>query len=100
MRCSFARVLGAPCRVKRSRLLTQVAIDMRSQVSLSCFVCFLSGVVSVVASGFSLRVDPGGWEEFGGSVVGELDLPVAVVDEVVVVVAEQDAVGQGGSSAV
>jgi hypothetical protein len=33
-------------------------------------------------------VDPGWWEEFGVSVVGDVDVPAVVVDGAVVVAAE------------
>lgn len=46
-------------------------------------------------------VESFGWDDFGDAVWGRLDLPAGVgVDEVVVVGAEQAAVGQVGGAAV
>jgi hypothetical protein len=49
----------------------------------------------VIALGLLEGVDPGWGDQFGVAVGAESDLPAAVVDLVVVVVAEQGAVGQG-----
>jgi hypothetical protein len=45
--------------------------------------------VVLVASGSLLRVDPGGWGECGQAVGGDVRVPVAGVDEPVVVCAQQ-----------
>jgi len=50
--------------------------------------------------GFCFRVHPRGWYEFGDSVCGPLDLPVALVDDPVVVSAEQAPVGVAADPAV
>src|SRR6478609_11025529 len=52
-------------------------------VSRSVIRCWL------LRLGFCFRVHPRGWYEFGDSVCGPLDLPVALVDDPVVVSAEQ-----------
>ncbi len=54
----------------------------------------------VVAAGCPGRIEPGGWEEFWVPVAGEACLPVAAVDDPVVVTAEQHGVVQGGGTAV
>jgi hypothetical protein len=56
--------------------------------------------VVVVASRAPIRVEPGGWEEVGQAVGGEPDGPFGVVDDAVVVAAEQNRVVQAGRSAV
>jgi len=43
-----------------------------------------------------VRVDGGWGDHLGGAVVGEPDVPVGVVDEVMVEAAQQDAVGEVG----
>jgi hypothetical protein len=47
---------------------------------------------SGVSSGCPVGVDPGWWQEFGESVVADADLPAAVVDDSMVMAAEQDQV--------
>jgi hypothetical protein len=54
------------------------------------------GWVAVVASGCAVGVDPGWWVEGGEPVWGDVDVPAVVVDDPVVVSAEQDEVGAGG----
>jgi len=53
------------------------------------------GFVAVVASGFPVGVDPGGWVERWETVGFDVDVPPVVVDDFVVVSAEQHAVGAG-----
>jgi hypothetical protein len=48
----------------------------------------------VVAAGLPVGVDPGRWQEFGSSVVGDADVPAVVVHDSVVVVAKQGEVVQ------
>src|SRR3954454_2926711 len=50
--------------------------------------------------GGDVGVEPGWWGEGGEAVVGDGDCPGGVVDEAVVVPAEQHEVGEGGGSAV
>ncbi len=45
--------------------------------------------MDVVSPGFSLWVDEGGWEEFGDSVGGELDVPARSMQDPVVMFTEQ-----------
>jgi hypothetical protein len=47
--------------------------------------------VDLIPSGLSGGIEVAGWNEFGVS-VGDVDLPLAVVDESVVSAAEQDEV--------
>ncbi len=56
-------------------------------------------VVAVPARS-SLRVDPGGGQELGITILGEPDHPLAAVDDAVMVVAQEHSVVQGGLSAV
>src|SRR6266496_6486854 len=56
----------------------------------SVFCCLDGdGWMDVVAPGFSERVDEGGWEEFGYSVGGELDVPARSVDEAMVMFTQE-----------
>ena len=56
--------------------------------------------VQVVAAGSLVGVDPGGWDDLGVAVGGDPDLPVALVDQGVVMAAQAGAVDQAGGSAV
>jgi len=56
--------------------------------------------VAVIAAGGPSGVDVWGWDELGYAVVGDVDLPAVVVDDVVVMSAEQHAVVDGGAAAV
>jgi len=49
--------------------------------------------MDVVSPGFSLWVDEGGWEEFGYSVGGELDVPACFVDEAMVMFTQEAEIG-------
>src|SRR5215204_976374 len=55
---------------------------------------------SGVASRCPLGVDPGWWQEFGVSVVADADLPATVVDDSMVVPAEQDQIVHVSGSAI
>jgi hypothetical protein len=56
--------------------------------------------VVLVAARVAVRIEPGGWQEFGQPVSGEADLPSVVVDLPVVVPAEQHRVVEVGPAAV
>src|SRR5664279_4142464 len=56
-------------------------------------------VVHGVTPGCAVRVDPGWWEVFGDTVGGEPDLPVALVDQAMMVWADEHAVVVAGRSA-
>ncbi len=61
---------------------------------LSVFGCLDGdGWMDVVSPGFSLWVDEGGWEEFGYSVGGELDVPACFVDEAMVMFTQEAEIG-------
>jgi hypothetical protein len=53
-----------------------------------------------VATGFSLWVDPGWWDELGQPVGTESHLPFSVVDDGVVALAQQRQVGQARGAAI
>ena len=59
----------------------------------------LASVVGV-AAGLLLRVDVGGWDEFGEAVGGDPDLPLAVVDDAVMMSTQEDGVVEVGGSVV